>query len=106
MSKAKIEFIKKFCLREVARLAELANVRANEAVGRLAERWEATGERPITDAMATSARRGNGGSRKLGTLKPKIKEALNNINKNAWKKVRFCLDSGAGETVMAEDDLP
>ena len=22
------------------------------------------------------------------------------------EKVRFCLDSGAGETVMAEDDLP
>ena len=43
---------------------------------------------------------------KIGILKPKIKEALNNINKNQWKKVRFCLDSGAGETVMAESDLP
>ena len=26
------------------------------------------------------------------------------MSKHVWKKVKFCLDSGAGETVMAEND--
>ena len=76
----------------------MARIRPTEAVRRIAERWEETGEKPMTDKMAASV--------KLGILKRKIKEALSNINKNTWKKVSFCLDSGAGETVMAESDLP
>merc|ERR1712026_313924 len=43
---------------------------------------------------------------RLGILKPKMKDGLNMIGANAWKKVRFCLDSGAGQIVMAEEDLP
>ena len=39
-------------------------------------------------------------------LKPKMKEGLNNVVASEWVKVRFCVDSGAGETVMAEDELP
>ena len=47
-----------------------------------------------------------GKKEKLGILKPKIKERLNQVGTNTWKKVRFCLDSGAGEIVMSEEDLP
>merc|ERR1712026_473795 len=43
---------------------------------------------------------------KRGILKPKIKESLNMVGASEWRKVRFCLDSGAGEIVMAEEDLP
>ena len=39
-------------------------------------------------------------------MKPKIKEGLNNVVANEWLKVRFCVDSVAGETVMAEEDRP
>ena len=28
------------------------------------------------------------------------------MGKSEWKKVKFCVDSGADETVMAEDELP
>ena len=35
-----------------------------------------------------------------------MKEGLNNVTANEWKRVRFCVDSGAGETVMAEEELP
>ena len=28
------------------------------------------------------------------------------VGTTTWKKLRFCLDSGAGEIVMAEEDLP
>ena len=35
-----------------------------------------------------------------------MKECLNKVGTPTCKKLRFCLDSGAGEIVMAEDDLP
>merc|ERR1712079_961139 len=28
------------------------------------------------------------------------------VGTNTWKKISFCLDSGAGEIVMSEEDLP
>ena len=56
--------------------------------------------------MAPGAKRKNKRAEKVGLLRPTMKEALNNVSKTEWKKIRFCLDSGAGEIVMAEDDLP
>ena len=46
--------------------------------------------------------------RRLNVLKPMIKEDLNAVSsqERQWKKVSFCVDSGAGETVLNEDDLP
>ena len=41
-----------------------------------------------------------------GTPEAKNKGRINNVTANEWKKIRFCVDSGAGETVMAEDELP
>ena len=31
---------------------------------------------------------------------------VDEVKKSEWKKLRFCMDSGSGETVVAEDDLP
>ena len=42
---------------------------------------------------------------KLGSLKPVLKEGLKAVGKPGWKKVRFCMDSGANETVMDDEDL-
>ena len=70
--------------------------------GRWANEWKKEGRRPETDAIHESRERKS----RLGILKPKIKEALNKVGAQAWKKLRFCLDSGAGEIVMSEDDLP
>ena len=61
------------------------------------------GSGPDTKRRQNSAENKKG---RLGIQKPKINEGLNKIGTNTWKKVRFCLDSGAGETVMAEGDLP
>ena len=58
-----------------------AQVGANEAVKQLAEDWEKNWERPATDSSDNGANRGRHGKDKLGSLKPKIKEALNNVNK-------------------------
>ena len=46
-------------------------------------------------------------AQKLNVLRPMIKEDLNAVSsqEKQWKKVSFCVDSGAGETVMNEDDL-
>ena len=35
-----------------------------------------------------------------------MKEGLNKVGAPSWKKLRFGLDSGAGEIVVAEEDLP
>ena len=79
---------------------EEEEIGAKQAVWEVAERWEREGQRPTTDNNSDGRRD------KLGILKPKMKESLNKVGANAWKKLRFCLDSGAGEIVMAEDDLP
>ena len=76
-------------------------ISAKAAAQRLAEGWQMKGVRPVTDEIKQSTNKVVT-SVKVGLLKPRIKESLNNVNKNTWKKVRFCLDSGAGETVMAE----
>ena len=41
----------------------------------------------------------------LRGLRPVIKEGLNAISKSGWNNIKFCVDSGAGETVMAEEEL-
>ena len=81
---------------------EEEEIGAKQAVRELAERWEREGRRPTIDNILNR----DCNKRKLGILKPKMKESLNKVGTNAWKKVQFCLDSGAGEIVMAEDDLP
>ena len=100
-SEGKTRFIQKFCLKEVHRVMVEEEIGAKQAVRELAERWEREGRRPVIDKSGNEAC-----SEKLGHLKPILKEALNNVSKGVWKKVKFCLDSGAGETVMAESDLP
>ena len=46
-------------------------------------------------------------SRKLSTLKPIAREELHAMSeKGGCKNIKFCVDSGAGETVVDEDDLP
>ena len=90
----------------MANLLEWEGIKATEAVERIAERWQKTGDKPITDKVAHSDKWESLGKQKLGILRPRIKEALNNVNRSEWKKIRICLDSGAGETVIAEDDLP
>ena len=80
---------------------EEEEIGAKQAVRELARRWEMEGRRPTADNRENEACK-----ERLGILKPKMKEGLNMIGANAWKKVRFCLDSGAGEIVIAEDDLP
>ena len=42
----------------------------------------------------------------LSILKPILKGGLNEVRPGGWRKLRFCVDSGAGETVVNEDDLP
>ena len=43
---------------------------------------------------------------RIGALRPIIKEGLKAVAKSEWRKIRMCVDSGAGETVMADDELP
>ena len=80
---------------------ERKGISAKMAVQQMAEKWESKGERPVTDDSLEMTKR-----ERLGILKPKMKESLNKVGTNAWRKLRLCLDSGAGEIVMAEDDLP
>ena len=42
----------------------------------------------------------------MSILKPILKGGLNEVRPGGWRKLRFCVDSGAGETVVNEDDLP
>ena len=84
----------------IEKMVEEENIGAKQAVAQIVERWERTGRRPTTDTWRELK------GRRLGLLKPKMKEGLNNVVANEWKKVRFCVDSGAGETVMAEEELP
>ena len=44
--------------------------------------------------------------KRLSGLKPILKGKIDDVKKSEWRKVRFCVDSGSGETVVAEDDLP
>ena len=54
-----------------------------------------------------ASRRRTAKANKLRILKPVVKEGLNAVaDKKEWVKVRFCVDSGAGETVVDESDLP
>ena len=73
---------------------------AKQAVRELAREWETEGRRPTTDSNREKPKE------KLGILKPKIKEGLNEVGASQWKQLKFCLDSGAGEIVISEDDLP
>ena len=73
---------------------------AKQAVQELVGRWASEGRRPAVDSSSEAPKE------KLGILKPKIKEGLNKVGASEWKMLKFCLDSGAGEIVMAEDDLP
>ena len=72
----------------------------------MVERWAVEGIRPAIDRCRREEKRSGAPDCKMSHLKPILKGALNNVNKNVWKKIKFCLDSGAGETVMAESDLP
>ena len=104
-----MRFIQKFCVDEVLQMMTENEVEAMEAVRRLAERWEVDGRRPVIDRCRREDHRTTGAKSaksKLGILKPKIKEGLNKVGASEWKMLKFCLDSGAGEIVMAEDDLP
>ena len=57
--------------------------------------------------MSKAARRRKVKEAKLRILKPVVKEGLNIVSdKREWRKVRFCVDSGAGETVVDDGDLP
>ena len=87
-------FVQKFCPKLIEKVAQEHDIGAKQAVGQIVEEWERRGKRPTTDAgMELKGRR-------LGLLKPKMKEGLNNVEASEWVKVRFCVDSGAGETVM------
>ena len=96
MFEARVQFVRKFCLKLVGQMAETKGMKASEAAEEIAETWLITGARPITDSAAEQL-----GKQRLGILKPKIKEGLNNMTSSEWRKVRFCVDSGAGETVLA-----
>ena len=98
---ARVQFVRKFCLKLVGQVAETKGVRASEAADEIAEMWLSTGKRPMTDSAAEQL-----GKQRLGILKPKMKEGLNNMTSSEWRKVRFCVDSGAAETVLAEEELP
>ena len=80
---------------------EEEGIRVGEAVTKIVMQWEVTGKRPRIDAIRETMSKP-----KLGILKPRMKECLNHVAANQWRKVRFCVDSGAGETVMTEDELP
>ena len=98
---AKIRFVRTFCLREIDKQAEKNGTSAAQASLEIAERWRTRGQRPMTDAAGEQV-----GKQQLGHLKPKIKEGLKAVTKTEWTQLRFCVDSGAGETVMAEEELP
>ena len=87
---------------ELVRKMEEDGISAKEAVRRLAQKWELEGKRPAIDEITEQVSK----KEKLGILKPKMREGLNMVGASTWKKLRFCLDSGAGEIVIAEDDLP
>ena len=93
--------MRKYCVREITKRAEEAGIRAARAALNIAEEWHVSGKRPATDGEEEEKR-----GRRLSGLKPILREGLNDIKKSGWKKLKFCVDSGAGETVMAEDDLP
>ena len=91
-SEGKTRFVQKFCLKEVQRVMEEEEIGAKQAVMELAGKWERDGSRPVSDGISDRAIK----KEKLGILKPKIKESLNMVGANDWKRVRFCLDSGGG----------
>ena len=97
----RVQFVRKFCLRLVGQVAERKGIKASEAAEEIAETWLSSGKRPMTDSAGEQL-----GGQRLGILKPKMKEGLNTMTSSEWRKVRFCVDSGAGETVLAEDELP
>ena len=98
---AKVRLVRKFCVREIEKQAERDGTRAAQAALEIAERWRKKGQRPMTDAEGEQVRK-----KQLWHLKPKIKTRMDTVTKSEWKQLRFCVDSGAGETVMAEEELP
>ena len=64
---------------------EQDGVGANMAVWQIADRWERNGERPVTDDIMDPTIK----KEKLGILRPKIKEGLNNVTTSEWKKLKF-----------------
>ena len=98
---SKVRFVRRYCVGETARRAEKEGIRAARAALDIAEEWHGSGRRPATDGEEEEKTR-----KRLSGLKPILREGLNDVKKSGWKKVNFCVDSGAGETVMAEDDLP
>jgi len=49
----------------------------------------------------------SGETRKVGVLRVEEKTSIDTVRKaGGWKKVRFTVDSGAGETVMNKEELP
>ena len=98
---AKIRFVKKYCVGEIAKRSVKEGIRAARAALDIAEEWHVSGKRPNTDGEEEEK-----GRRRLSGLKPILKVRVDDVKKSEWKKIRFCMDSGSGETVVAEEDLP